>query len=90
MKHLQHQEAWPRCFPCPCTHNRGISQPYGRFNPAMSVQVKVDGQDQIAAVTKDGRKITGDILIGADGIRSKVWLLQCDAVNVLAERCMRC
>ena len=38
------------------------------------LQVKVGGRDQIAAVTADGQKITGDILIGADGISSKVWL----------------
>ena len=43
-----------------------------RFDWARWLQVKVGGKDQVAAVTADGQKITGDILIGADGIRSKV------------------
>ena len=40
---------------------------------------KSTGKTEVIAMLEDGRKIEGDLLIGADGIWSKVRLLGCPA-----------
>lgn len=46
------------------------------------VQVDEMGKKRVWAIMSDGRKYEGDLLMGADGIRSKVLVLfKCDAVE---------
>ncbi len=51
------------------------------------VQVDSSGQKKVTAILEDGRRFEGDILIGADGIWSKVGFLS--AALLLLMRCMR-
>lgn len=37
-----------------------------------TLQVNAEGQQKVCAILDDGRRFEGDVLIGADGIWSKV------------------
>lgn len=52
-------------------------------NPAQLIQVNASGKKKVTAILEDGRRFEGDILIGADGIWSKVRFLHWTQIFVL-------